>query len=189
MDETKQWEALKASDIRALKALYDLHAGTLYSYGMVLCHDSDKVRDCIHDLYLSCWTNRKGITIPQSGKAYLMVSLRRRIFDKGPKSNLETGPLEDAKMDTELSMNNPETQWILAEEEDEKQQKLNLAMKQLTVRQREILHMKYFQQMEYEEIAGILDLNYQSARNLVNRALIALRKLMLIMIMILGMII
>ena len=36
--------------------------------------------------------------------------------------------------------------------------------------------MKYFQQMEYEEIARVMDLNYQSARNLVTRALAALRK-------------
>jgi len=45
--------------------------------------------------------------------------------------------------------------------------------------------MKYFQQMEYEDIARIMNLNYQSARNLVTRALIALRKEMLVVLLIL----
>ena len=186
MQEAIHWESLKAGDINALKELYNLHIQGLYSYGMILCQDPEKVKDCIHDLFLSFWTNRQGLTIPTSGKAYLMVSLRRRIFEKGPKSNLLTTPLEDGEMDQEWS-NDPEEKWIHEEEESEKQRKLGKALSLLSERQREIIHMKYFQQMEYEDIAKVMELNYQSARNLVNRALMALRKEMIAMtVIILG---
>ena len=175
MEETKHWENLKSGDIKALQELYNLHISGLYKYGIVLCHDEDKVKDAIHDMFLSFWNNRSGLTIPTSGKAYLMVSMRRRIFDKGPKSNLETIPLEDGHLDDRITTDH-EVQWMLSEEEEEQRHKMEHAMARISDRQREIIHMKYFQQMEYEEIARVMDLNYQSARNLVTRALAALRK-------------
>ena len=184
MDETKHWEGLKAGNIHSLQDLYNHHIGGLYAYGMVLCHDGDRVKDNIHDLFLSIWNNRQGLTIPTSGKAYLMVSLRRKIFDRGSKRDQLTVALEDAEMDREL-FSDAEDQWIRAEEEAEIQQKLEMAMAQLSDRQKEIIHMKYYQQMEYEEIARVMDLNYQSARNLVNRALLVLRKEMITLVMIL----
>lgn len=184
MDETKQWEALKAGDIQALRALYDLYSGALFGYGMVLCHDAEKVRDSIHDLFLFCWTHRHGMSIPTHGKAYMMVSLRRRIFEKGPKSQQLTSALEEVDFDA-VSYDDPETEWIKAEDETGLEEKLRKALSHLSDRQREIIHMKYFQQMEYEDIAQVMDLNYQSARNLVNRALVALRKGMIGEVMIL----
>jgi RNA polymerase sigma factor (sigma-70 family) len=175
MEETKHWENLKSGDINALRELYNQHAGALYKYGMVLCRDDEKVKDAIHDMFLAFWNNRNGLSVPSSGKAYLMVSLRRRIFDKGPKSNLETVPLEDGDTDVKVTAD-PENLWILTEEEDERQKKLDYALAQISDRQREIIHMKYFEQMEYEDIARVMGLNYQSARNLVTRALAAMRK-------------
>ena len=62
------------------------------------------------------------------------------------------------------------------------EKKLQQALDHLSERQREIIHMKYYQQLEYEEISDIMDLNYQSARNLVNRALSVLRKEMLLIV-------
>jgi RNA polymerase sigma factor (sigma-70 family) len=179
MDETKHWEALKAGHMQGLHALYKLHVDKLYAYGMVLCRDGDRVEDCIHDLFLTCWQNRSTISIPSSGKAYLMVSLRRKIFDPGPKSVLQTTDIDETNLATELQSENPEQRWIADEEDAVRQDKLNQAMAQISDRQREIIHMKYFQEMDYEEIATAMDLNYQSARNLVNRAIIALRKAMM----------
>jgi RNA polymerase sigma-70 factor (ECF subfamily) len=184
MDETKHWETLKAGNIQSLQELYNHHISGLYAYGMVLCQDGDRVKDSIHDLFLSIWTNRQGFTIPTSGKAYLMVSLRRKIFDRGAKRDQLNVPLEESGMDQEL-YSDAEEQWIRSEEEAEVQLKLDQAMAQLSDRQREIIHMKYYQQMEYDDIARIMDLNYQSARNLVNRALLVLRKEMITLAMIL----
>jgi RNA polymerase sigma factor (sigma-70 family) len=184
MDETKHWETLKAGNIQSLQELYNHHIGGLYAYGMVLCQDTNRVKDSIHDLFLNIWNNRQGFNIPTSGKAYLMVSLRRKIFDRGSKRDQLTISLEESGMDHEFTAD-PEELWIRSEEESEVKLKLDLAMAQLSDRQKEIIHMKYYQQMEYEEIARIMDLNYQSARNLVNRALLVLRKEMITLAMIL----
>lgn len=182
-DEAKQWEALKAGDLTALQRLYNHHVGPLYRYGMTLIRDEDKVKDHIQDLFLSCWTNRTGMSVPASGKAYLMVSLRRRLFDKGPKSQLETIPLDDQDTDRDPDQD-PEARWIHYEQETERDEKLQKAMSRLSDRQREIIHMKYFEQLDYDDIARVMDLNYQSARNLVTRALMALRREMMVLALI-----
>jgi len=48
----------------------------------------------------------------------------------------------------------------------------------LSSRQQEILYLKFHSEMDYDQIIEIMGLNYQSARNLVTRALEALRKSM-----------
>ena len=185
MDEINHWEGLKRGEMQGLQALYDLHIKALYAYGMNLCHDPDLVKDCIHELFLGIWTNHARVTLPKSGKAYLLVSLRRRIFDPGPKSNLLTDHIEDTDINHISATPDHATSWILAEDEKERQDKLEKAMNRISDRQREIIHMKYYQQMEYEDIARIMNLNCQSARNLVTRALVALRKEMIMVLVIL----
>jgi RNA polymerase sigma factor (sigma-70 family) len=181
VEETKHWESFKEGDVNALKVLYDHYVDSLYHYGMVLCHDHDKVKDCIHDLFISLWDSRKNFAVPQSGKAYLLVSLRRRIFDRGSKMDSLTGELDDPEANKAFDTDH-EVKWIQSEDAEKQNQTLEKAMGRLSERQREIIHMKYYQQLEYEEIGRIMDLNYQSARNLVNRALSALRKEMLLVV-------
>lgn len=183
-DEIKYWESFKRGDINALQDLYKHYADLLYSYGMVLCGDSDRVKDSIHDLFISLWDSRKNFTLPNSGKAYLMVSLRRRIFDKGSKIDSLTVDLDEIE-ENKVTDTDHESKWIESQETDSQNQKLGKALERLSDRQREIIHMKYYQQLDYDEIGRIMDLNYQSARNLVNRALTALRKEMLLVVILL----
>ena len=185
MEETRHWEELKAGHIKAMQSLYDMHIQGLYAYGMMLCQDGDRVKDCIHELFLALWNNHENLSIPRSGKAYLLVSLRRRIFDPGPRSNLQTEQIEDNEIDRFSATADPETGWIEAEDEQDRLEKLGDAMSRISPRQREIIHMKYYQKMEYEDIAKTMNLNYQSARNLVTRALMALRREMVLILLIL----
>ena len=176
MDEQALWHSLRNGEMDGLKALYDLHAPRLYTYGMTLVRREDKVRDAIHDLFLYLWQQREKLAVPQSGKAYLMVSLRRRLFDKRVGDLDQAVPVEDTDAESTLASPDAERDWILQEDEVLRSEHLAGAMARLSDRQREILHMKYFEQMDYDAIGAVMDLNYQSARNLVNRALNALRR-------------
>lgn len=180
MDEQAHWLALREGDMDGLQALYKLHGARLYTYGMMLAREEDKVQDAIHDLFLYLWQQRERITIPASGKAYLMVSLRRRLFDKRSGLPVHTEPVEAAEGDPGLASEDAETEWIRGEEEGIQAERLTAAMARLSDRQREILHMKYYERMDYEAIGELMGLNYQSARNLVNRAVNALRREMIV---------
>ena len=52
-------------------------------------------------------------------------------------------------------------------------------LNKLPPRQKEVLYLLFYQDMSYEDIATVMQMNYQSARNLVHRALKLLRTKML----------
>ena len=64
---------------------------------------------------------------------------------------------------------------ILKELKDHQKQMLQDALENLPTRQKEILFLKYYNGMSYEEIEEILSINYQSIRNHIYRALERLR--------------
>ena len=54
---------------------------------------------------------------------------------------------------------------------------VNNLMDQLSPRQREALTLYYIEEKKYEDICEIMDMNYQSVRNLMHRGLTKLRAL------------
>ena len=67
---------------------------------------------------------------------------------------------------------------MLIEEQSfaEKRQQAMHLLDQLTKRQREAVFLRYFEEMEYEKIASIMDLSKQVVYNLVNKAIQSLKK-------------
>ena len=63
---------------------------------------------------------------------------------------------------------------------DEKKEKIRTAVEELldslTSRQREVVYLRFMQNMEYEDIAAILDMQVGSVRKLVYRSVSILRK-------------
>jgi RNA polymerase sigma factor (sigma-70 family) len=53
---------------------------------------------------------------------------------------------------------------------------LNHFINDLPSRQKEALYLRYTQELTVDQIADTLDMNYQSANNLLHRALLSLRK-------------
>jgi RNA polymerase sigma factor (sigma-70 family) len=51
-------------------------------------------------------------------------------------------------------------------------------MDQLTPRQREVIYLRFFEELSYEEIAGMLDISVKGAYKLSYRALDALKELL-----------
>lgn len=66
---------------------------------------------------------------------------------------------------------------IDVEDEEIIKQKVQKLMEQLTDRQREAIYLRYMQEMDYDEIAIILNMTGESARKLVYRAIGKLREL------------
>ncbi len=54
--------------------------------------------------------------------------------------------------------------------------KLTKSLKMLSDRQREAIYLKFIQELTYDELCEVLEINYQSAKNLISRTLIKLRE-------------
>jgi RNA polymerase sigma factor (sigma-70 family) len=67
---------------------------------------------------------------------------------------------------------------ILIEEESQKErlERLKIAFDGLSQRQREVINLKYYHQFSNAQIAEIMELNYASVGNLIQKALFSLRQ-------------
>ena len=57
-----------------------------------------------------------------------------------------------------------------------KVEKLNRSLNKLSTKQKEALYLRYHQGLTVEQVADVLNLNYQSTKNLLHRAILQLRK-------------
>ncbi len=178
MQHKDLWKNIMQGDSQAFEALYRAHSASLLSYGYRMTPDKQLVEDSLQDLFVELWQKRSKLGEIKSVKAYLTVSLRRKIIKAIAKGVRKIGreEAEDYHFEAELAI---EDLLIQKEVEGEQIEKLRLALQQLSSRQREALYLKYQMGMDYEEICESLDLNYQSARNLVSRGLAKLKNILL----------
>ncbi len=174
MSDKILWNNLKNGDSKALEQIYRTYFSELYSYGKRFSKDENNVEDCIQELFVELWNRREKLSETNAIKPYLLISLKRKIFHSVKKIRKSTDTeLEESYFEAELSIDQI---LINSETDTEQKNKLKHAFSQLSDRQKEILYLKYYSEMDYDEISQIMDLNYQSARNLVSRAITKLSK-------------
>lgn len=172
--DSQLWNRLKQGDHAALELIYRNEMGFLYNYGKKLNKDAAEVEDAIQELFIELWEKREGLSDTDHIRPYLTVAIKRKLVRKIQK-----------RQKTQLYDNDEDIikQEIIDDSIhirlDEKHPQSNLvadAIQQLSKRQQEIIYLKYYGGMDYEEIAEIMNMNYQSARNLVSRAITAMSK-------------
>jgi RNA polymerase sigma-70 factor (ECF subfamily) len=81
-----------------------------------------------------------------------------------------------------------EDMMIKDEIDQDKQSRLQEAFKELSSRQREAIFLKYYQEMSYEQICEVMDINYQSVRNLISKGISDLKRIIGLIIILLALI-
>ncbi len=176
-DEAELWREFKGGNKWALSCIYRQYVRMLYNYGTRLSADDGLIEDCIQDLFIDLWRNRAGLSDTDSIKYYLFRSLRRRIARKAHKKlsqHTQLGEVPEA-YDRETA-HSAETELIHEQTLQARKEHLQAALNHLSQRQREAIFLRYYADMSPQEIAQIMSLNYQSACNLLHRALTALKQ-------------
>jgi len=163
--ENVWWQRLRTDDPEAMAYFYDKYADWLLRYGLSIVYNRDVVRDAVQELFLYVWNRRRHLSAPDSVKYYLMVSLRRLI--------LTTVREERNFSDHVEGMQEP----VLQQETQEGDiyEALQKAIRALPPRQQEVIFLKYYEKLSYEQISGLTGLDYQVLRNTIHRAVKALR--------------
>jgi RNA polymerase sigma factor (sigma-70 family) len=169
-DERLIWLNFQAGDQRAYSYLYDAYFKKLYRFGLKISADANLVKDCIQELFIKLWRTKENLAQPVSTKSYLFESLRRTILKELAKKHykIESNLPEDYHFEVSLSH---EFRLIDLQITEERMQQLEKALQKLTRRQRDAIHLKFYGQLSYEEIAEIMDLNVRSVYNLISKAL------------------
>lgn len=165
IDEDFLWKKMKSGDQKAFSKIFKSYYPKLYAYGIKLIPFPDFVRDQIQDLFINIWQNRGGLGDVSNLKAYLFVSLRRRIFIS-KKNKLDTNPLDSiSEEDNQTLIFEPhefiDNESILANVKEKLIKNLN----SLPVNQREIIFLRFYNRLTYRDIAGVVNVKEQSIKN------------------------
>jgi RNA polymerase sigma factor (sigma-70 family) len=184
IEDTILWDSLRIGNETAFEELYRRYFQVLYSYGKRLLNDEDMVKDAIQDLFIDIWRTHKNLQQAQSVKFYLISSLRRKIHRSLKPDYLLGDDWEN--VNEQLLPIHPSVEKVFTQIEEEylNKEKVNSWLLQLPERQNEALVLRYFHNFEYTEIAQILDIKEQTARNLVQKAIVLLRKMAISLIII-----
>lgn len=162
-------------DELAFSRLYDLHTRQLLNYGSRLCSDDELLKDCVHDVFIKIYTKREELRNVSNIKSYLFISLKNRICDEQRKRvYLSALTPEDV---SPVATENIETDYIALEKEQINSMLLKRLMSLLSDRQYQALSMYYIEERKYEDICQVMDMNYQSVRNLMHRGMLKLRSM------------
>jgi len=180
MPDELVWASFNKGNEATFNFLYKSFAASLFAFGYQFCGDAHLVEDCIQNLFIYIRKRRGHLGEVHSIKSYLFKSLRCEIT----KRLKERGLLVDAdQMQYAEAFSialSPETILIESESRERTQEKVNQALSQLTVRQRQALQLLYEEEMSYSQISEVMGFTeVKSARKLVYRALSSLKEIFL----------
>lgn len=175
-DLTRIWDDFKKGDKEAFSLLYETYFDTLYRYGIKFVMDENIVKDCIQDLFIKIYNNRASLSSTNSPKFYLLLSLKNLIIDYLSKYNRITylSPQDLPFFITYQYQEEDDSNEI----DDEIKNKFDKVISLLSARQKEALYLHFQLELSYEEVSKLLDINYQSLRNLIHRSISKVREQM-----------
>ena len=134
----------------------------LYRVAYYILEDSDDAEDAVQDLFLKLWTSEASGTVGNP-KAYCIAMMRNLCIDRLRRgSKVYREPLSE-----KLPCNDDTVRDIEARETLDK---VSRCMESLSESQRNVLKMKVFEDLSYEEISRRTGMNIFTLRVLLSQA-------------------
>lgn len=171
--DPKIWQNIRNGDALAMKTLYQECYQELFAFGFKMVADKDKIKDCLHEIFCDIWQKRSQIGEVNHLKAYLKTCVRNKLL-KEIKLDQKTDQISDHEFE-HLTENSYEQLLIAAETDADSKAKMWRAINELTPMQREIINLKFFEELNYDAIAVMLKLKPRTVYNHVYAAICKLR--------------
>ena len=170
------WNQFKNGSMESFVSVFRKYYSPLINYGCKITPNKTLVEDAIQELFIDLWRNENKPEIV-SLKAYLFSAFKFKLLKAITKaSKIKNYSSDIDETGFEISR---EMLLINNQENEELNQKVFNAIKELSPRQKEIIYLKFTQNLSYEEISTIMQINYQALRNLLYQAIKVLKKILI----------
>jgi RNA polymerase sigma factor (sigma-70 family) len=176
-NDSQLWQQLKNGSELALGKLIKKYFNLLQNYGYKFVRNEDFVKDCVQEVFVEIWSRRQNISQPDSVRAYLLSSVRKRILRESVRQKIN-GEDEIINIENDLKFAEFSPELIIIEQENTEEtiQKVAVLLNLLPKRQREVVYLRFYQNLERDEIAQIMGVNAQSVSNLLQAAFKTIRE-------------
>mgnify|MGYP002777807320 CR=1 FL=1 len=163
---------------KALSDYVRAHYNALFDYGVKLTGgDAELAKDCIQETFVAFWQHRDQWDSLGSVRAYLLVSLRRKVTDAYRARQRFVPTLTLTDYDEEFVA---QTDFAFTSDEADGKEytpcgPLAQALDRLTRRQREAIFLRFFGELDYPDVARVMGVRERTVYNLVHEGLQQLR--------------
>ncbi len=169
-DETL-WKGLQQGDKEMFLALYKKYYHCLLFIGLKEIKDAQLVKDTIQQLFLYLWEKRETIGEAKNVKSYIVTSFLRKLTSDWKKSE-KSGSLQVAWSHYPEDLQpNPEEKLIRKDEQNHLFKLLMYHINGLPNRQKELIVLKFYEGLSYEEIVQRTGLSHRTVYNKIHEAL------------------
>lgn len=168
------WDEFRKGSKEALETIYEENYASLYHYGLKFSKDDDLVKDLIHELFIELIDSGSRLSQTDNIRFYLLKAFRNKILRQLSENSKVSNKLKES---SEFNLiDSIESQLIKKEVEEQLQNQIITAIKKLSVKQQEIIYLRFYNDISYQEIAALFGVNIQTVRNLMNRAINSLKE-------------
>jgi RNA polymerase sigma factor (sigma-70 family) len=173
INQSDLWALAACGNRDAYASLHQNLYPSLYHYLLKMVKDEELADDLLQDVFVKIWTKRVQIGNIKNVQAYFFTAARSAAInhfrrEKRINEKLDRIPGPDMEF-------NREDVIIATENDTELKLAITDALNNLPARQREIIYLKFYEDMDYARIAEITGIRYQSVINHVFRAVQTLR--------------
>lgn len=176
----KLWNDYQSGDMYALANIMQGYYSDLFHWGLRLHGEREFVKDCIQDMFVNLWkmqqsTGAAGAGVVSNVRSYLLVALKTRILRELSKKHVTHQSMlsDEYSFSVEFSS---DLRLIDEEHEIYQVRKLEAVLNSLSDRQKELIYLRFYQSLSFEQIAEVMSLSRQSVYNLLQKSLGSLRK-------------
>jgi RNA polymerase sigma factor (sigma-70 family) len=177
--ETQQlWLDYQSGDMESLATLMQANYTDMFNWGLRFIPESEVVRDCIQDVFLSLWRKHSFIGPVHDVQAYLFKTVKYQLLQEYRKKSVThfmSLTEEQYTVHVEFSA---DLRLIEEEHQIYRLRRLEKLLNELPGRQREIIYLRFYQNLEFDQIAEIMQIGKQPVYNLLHRALKSMRNYM-----------
>jgi RNA polymerase sigma factor (sigma-70 family) len=176
LTDNEIWSLFKKGDDLALSKIYTENLEKLYLYGLKISSNYLLIEDAIQDLFSVLIKNREKLGPTDNILFYLLKSFRRELKRKIKRENrkLQNVNKEEQHFNVTFSI---EHEIINDEIIRQRNELLSLALKELTPRQKEAVYLRFSRELDYREIAEIMEISKEACRNLISSAIKILKNI------------
>ncbi|MDF9796607.1 RNA polymerase sigma factor (sigma-70 family) [Catalinimonas alkaloidigena] len=167
-------EQSTANSMRQFEKVYHEHIDALHNYGMKFNANRELIEDCVQDLFADLWEKRNKLDTIVSLRSYLLGALRRKLLRKIYSDREYVYDAEEYSGFFEMHLlKNAEAEMALAEEQ---LVQINSAFAKLTEKQKEVIYLRFYNQLSYKEIAEVMAVQTRTVYKLAYRAIDMLKE-------------
>ena len=160
-------------DNNAFSSIYNKYVDELYAYGIGFGFERETLKDAKQDTFIKFYTNKKQLEGVTHLKYYLFRMLKNRLFDIYKSSNKEN--IVDVTNLPFLIEPSVLDELVANEDKAAIETEIKNLLEILTDKQKEAVYLRFIQELEYEEVANLLDMTAPAVRKLISRAIKRMR--------------